>query len=98
MTLYFSCLKKEKNNLVRAILGSVFFLYIHPFADGNGRMARLIMNMFFLAGGYPWIILSIFDRKKMFNSLLKAYNEQNIFPLLFSLKKVIKKKTLSVTL
>ena len=40
----FKWMNSEKNNVHPLILSSVFhyeFVFIHPFADGNGRMARL---------------------------------------------------------
>lgn len=40
----FSWIKKEKNSVHPLIMSSIFhyeFVFIHPFADGNGRMARL---------------------------------------------------------
>ena len=40
----FAWMKAEKNNIHPLIMSSVFhyeFVFIHPFADGNGRMARL---------------------------------------------------------
>ena len=40
----FSWMKEEKNKVHPLIMSSVFhyeFVFIHPFADGNGRMARL---------------------------------------------------------
>ena len=40
----FSWMQEEKNNVHPLIMSSVFhyeFVFIHPFADGNGRMARL---------------------------------------------------------
>ena len=30
---------------------------IHPFVDGNGRTARLLMNLVFLRAGYPAIVI-----------------------------------------
>jgi len=29
------------------------FVFIHPFVDGNGRVARLLMNLALLRNGYP---------------------------------------------
>lgn len=40
----FDFIKKEKDNINPLILSSIFhyeFVFIHPFSDGNGRMARL---------------------------------------------------------
>ena len=40
----FAWMKEERNNVHPLIMSSVFhyeFVFIHPFADGNGRMARL---------------------------------------------------------
>lgn len=44
MNELFGWMKKEKDQMHPLILSSVFhyeFVFIHPFADGNGRMARL---------------------------------------------------------
>jgi fido (protein-threonine AMPylation protein) len=44
----------------------------HPFVDGNGRTARLLMNMVLLMMGYPAAIISKNDRLSYINSLEKA--------------------------
>ena len=45
---------------------------IHPFIDGNGRTARLLMNMILLIKGYPPAIIRIRDRLAYISSLEKA--------------------------
>jgi Fic family protein len=35
------------------------FIFIHPFEDGNGRTARLIMNHALLSRGYPPVIIPV---------------------------------------
>lgn len=39
--------------LLRAIVAHVYFVWIHPFADGNGRTARLIEFQILIASGVP---------------------------------------------
>lgn len=48
------------------------FVEIHPFVDGNGRVARLITNLYLVARGYPPIVLKIEDRMKYYKVLRAA--------------------------
>ena len=45
---------------------------IHPFLDGNGRVSRLITNLYLMKIGYPPIILKKEDRRKYYHVLQKA--------------------------
>lgn len=45
---------------------------IHPFVDGNGRSARLLMNMILLMCGYPAAIIRKRDRLAYIGALEKA--------------------------
>ena len=47
-------------------------VYIHPFFDGNGRVARLVMNLLLLQAGYPLVIVLKNDRKKYYRVLTQA--------------------------
>lgn len=47
-------------------------VHIHPFFDGNGRTARLTMNLFLLQAGYPLVVIMKTDRKKYYDVLDKA--------------------------
>lgn len=46
---------------------------IHPFVDGNGRVARLLCNLILMGKGFPPIIIRTRDRKKYFDCLEKAH-------------------------
>jgi Fic family protein len=48
------------------------FVRIHPFIDGNGRVARLLTNFYLIKNGYPPIIIQKEDRKKYYKTLKKA--------------------------
>jgi len=45
---------------------------IHPFADGNGRTARLLMNLLLIRGGYPPVAVRPEDRKTYLDGLERA--------------------------
>ena len=51
----------------------ISFVRIHPFFDGNGRMARLLANIPVLKAGLPPIIIPAKDRKQYIDSL-SAYH------------------------
>lgn len=50
------------------------FVWIHPFFDGNGRVARLVMNLLLMSKGYPPAIILKQDRKKYYDALNQANN------------------------
>lgn len=39
--------------ILKAILVHLYLVWIHPFADGNGRTTRLLEHHIMLAGGVP---------------------------------------------
>jgi Fic family protein len=53
------------------------FVSIHPFRDGNGRTARLIMNLLLIKAGYPIVIISNSERNDYINSLAYGQSNQN---------------------
>src|SRR5262249_9059672 len=53
---------------------------IHPFADGNGRTARLLMNLLLLRGGYPPVAVRPEDRKTYLDTLAQASMREDLKP------------------
>jgi len=80
MEAFFEALQEEPEPSVRALLGHFLFVYIHPFADGNGRTGRFLMNAMLASGGYPWTILRVTRREHYMKALEQASVGRNIVP------------------
>ena len=55
-----------------AALAQHKLVFIHPFIDGNGRTARLIMNLLLLRLGYPLAIIARVNRQQYYRVLAEA--------------------------
>ena len=55
------------------------FVYIHPFIDGNGRMARLLMNLALLRAGWTIAIIPPICRHEYIATLGRAGRSPNDF-------------------
>jgi hypothetical protein len=80
MTALLDLLQQEPEPIVRAVLGHWLFGFIHPYMDGNGRMARFLMNLMMASGRYPWTIVRTTRRKEYLDALEAASADQNILP------------------
>lgn len=69
--------KKNCNKMYIVEFSAIFhhkFVHIHPFVDGNGRTARLLMNIFLMQYGFPIAIIQKNDRQKYYRVLEMADN------------------------
>ena len=67
--------EKVKENLNPILLAAEFhykFIRIHPFDDGNGRTARILMNFILMKFGYPPVIIKTQDKDNYFAVLQLA--------------------------
>jgi fido (protein-threonine AMPylation protein) len=80
MPALFDLLENETEASVRAVLGHWLFGYVHPYPDGNGRMARFLMNAMLASGGYSWTIIRVEDRAAYLSALDSASIDLDIAP------------------
>jgi fido (protein-threonine AMPylation protein) len=80
MPTLFDLLESETEPGVRAVLGHWLFGYVHPYPDGNGRMARFLMNTMLASGGYPWTVIRVEDRTLYLSALDRASVDLDIEP------------------
>src|SRR5215203_1479217 len=60
------------NPIILAALFHYRFIRIHPFDDGNGRVARILMNFILMQFGYPPVIIKTEDKQNYYAVLRLA--------------------------
>jgi Fic family protein len=80
MPILFELLEAETEPQVRAVLGHFLFVYIHPYMDGNGRLARFLMNLMLVPAGYVWTVVPVERRQEYMDALEQASSFANIVP------------------
>jgi len=57
------------------------FEHIHPFADGNGRVGRTILNYYLMVSGHPPLIVYDEDKREYYAALQEYEESEAIEPL-----------------
>ncbi len=72
---------KKLHPVELAALVHLKFVTIHPFADGNGRISRLIMNFILCKKGYPMLDIPYGGRNSYYNALERSQvkNKEEVF-------------------
>lgn len=67
--------EQEKGDLHPVILATYFhykFIRIHPFDDGNGRLARILMNLLLMRHGFLPAVVKVEQKEAYYKALRKA--------------------------
>ena len=83
-------LNMKDHPIINAALAHFHLVSIHPFIDGNGRVARLLMNLILIKNGYPPAIILKIDRKKYYDSLEKGHSG-NIDPFIEMISRTLER-------
>lgn len=65
------------NAIERGAMLHAIFVGIHPFIDGNGRTARLLLNLELMKDGYPPVVIKVENRLSYYEALDKAHTTQD---------------------
>jgi Fic family protein len=65
--------------VILACVAHAWFVQIHPFVDGNGRTARLLLNLLLIRWGYPIAIITKEDRYRYYDTLEESQSS-NLSP------------------
>ncbi len=60
--------------ILAASAAHTWFVTIHPFIDGNGRVARLLMNLMLMRYGFPIAVITREDRLRYYDALELTQN------------------------
>ena len=80
MNVLFDLVAEEPQPGVRAVLAHWLIGYVHPFPDGNGRVARFVMNAMLAGGGYRWTVIRVEQRADYLAALETASVQNDIAP------------------
>lgn len=63
---------------IRAVVLHAWLAHVHPFIDGNGRVARAIGNLELVRSGYPTVIIKKSERSRYLDGLGEADEGGNL--------------------
>ncbi|MEW9677331.1 Fic family protein [Lentibacillus sp. L22] len=67
---------KQLHPVTRGAMLHAIFVGIHPFIDGNGRTARLLLNLELMKDGFPPVVIKVENRLGYYEALDKAHTQK----------------------
>jgi Fic family protein len=55
-----------------------YFIYLHPFPDGNGRLGRLLSNFILAKAGHPYVIIEAKQKEEYINALKFSHKHNDL--------------------
>jgi len=77
---------EDKGRLKVAAYFHTRFEYIHPFADGNGRVGRTLLNYYLMIHNHPPIIIHDGDKHAYYSALARYDEAEELEPMRLFLK------------
>jgi len=72
----------ERHPVIKSAIAHAKLVEIHPFIDGNGRTARLLMNLILMRAGYPIAIIRKEDRPRYYEALEASHQKRELSALI----------------
>lgn len=90
---FYEYINKNPEKLTSVELAAIVhfkLVYIHPFSDGNGRIARLVMNLILLKHGFLIVVILKTDRKQYY-ARLRLADRGNVKPFIEFVAKAVER-------
>lgn len=68
--------------ILMASAAHAWFVQVHPFADGNGRTGRILLDLLLMRSGYPIAIITKEDRPRYYDALEESQSS-HLSPLIY---------------
>ncbi|XP_065216857.1 protein adenylyltransferase Fic-like [Planococcus citri] len=72
--------KGNFHTVLKAGLIKLLFIEVHPLADGNGRISRILLNTILREDGFPWVTIPSDQIQTYYDVITEAIKKRNFTP------------------